>query len=107
MAKVDVTKLSDAELKKMGTTRSELAEAMQLLEKKKERAAKIASGEIKGTTYKKRSEMTKEELAKVKAADAALLARNTIIMRKAKAQGITASDAEVKKYLDEKAGRQV
>ena len=99
---IDYSKLNDAELKKLGTTRQELEEAMQLLGKKKERAAKIASGEIKGYTSKKRSEMTPAELKVVKTRESRMFAKQSLLKAKAIAAGLTVTDAEIDAYIKAK-----
>lgn len=78
---------------------AELAEAMALLTKKRERDAKIESGELKGSYYKKVSEMTPAEQAVARARAKRQTAKQQILVQKAKASGITVTDAEVDAYI--------
>ncbi len=88
--------------KKASVSEQDMERALTLLKAEKVRKEKIARGEIKGTTYKKRSEMTKEELEKQKKLDRKYLARTQIILQKARAQGITATEKEIEEYLAKK-----
>lgn len=87
--KVDPKKASDAELK----------EAMELLAKQRLRKEKIKTGEIKGYAGKKVSEMTPEQQATYRARLKRQLAKQSLFIKKAKAAGITVTDAEIDKYI--------
>lgn len=87
--KIDPKKASEAELK----------EAMELLAKQRLRKEKIKAGEIKGYAGKKVSEMTPEQQATYRARLKRQLARQSLYIKKAKAAGITVTDAEIDKYI--------
>ena len=78
---------------------SEVQEALKLLEQKRDRQRRIDAGEIKGASYKKRSEMTEEEKKKADALGRESRARIAILVKKAKDAGFTASKVEVTEYL--------
>lgn len=94
--------MADGEKVLAKPTKEQIEEGLKLLAKKYERDEKIAKGIIKGTTYKKSSELTPEQLKKRQALTQRLTAKQAILVAKAKAAGITVSDAEVDKYLKEK-----
>lgn len=79
----------------------EIAEGLALLEKKKTRDKRIASGEIKGTTYTRMEDLSPEAAAKVKSRGQKQRAKTSVILTKAAKAGITASDAEVEARLKE------
>lgn len=76
-------------------SKEQMDRAFELLAKDEERKDKIKKGVIKGTSYKKYSELSEEQKAKVQAASARRLIRQGLIIAKAKAQGITVTDKEV------------
>lgn len=76
-------------------TKEQIAEGLKLLNKKIERDEKIKRGEIKGYTYKKSSELTPEQLKKRREQTRRLTAKNSILVKKAKAAGIVVTEAEV------------
>jgi hypothetical protein len=90
--KVDPKKASQADINA----------ALELLAKKKFTDARIKTGELKGTSYKKFSELSPEEKAKRTAYSKRLVAKNTIMINKAKEKGITVTDAEIDAYLASK-----
>ena len=85
--------------KKVKATQQEIEEGLKLLAKKRERDEKIARGELKGSYYKKMSEMTPEQQAKARARAKRQTAKGLILQQKAKAAGITVSEAEIDAYL--------
>jgi len=91
---ISPNKASDEEIKK----------GLELLAKQRHTAERVKAGELKGGTgsYKKRSEMTPEELAKVKNLDKVYQAKNAILLRKAREQGIVVTEAEIDAYIASK-----
>lgn len=69
--------------------------AFELLAKDEERKDKIKRGVIKGTSYKKYSELSPEQKAKAQQATARRAVRQGLIIDKAKAAGITVTEKEV------------
>lgn len=86
-------------------TPEQIQRAFELLEKEEIRKEKIRKGELKGASYKKRSEMTPEELKKVKHQDRIAQARNALLLRKAREAGITVSQKEIEDYCVGKWGK--
>jgi hypothetical protein len=84
-------------------TKEQIEEGLKLLQKKMIRDDKIKKGLIKGTTYKKSSELTPEQLKKRRELTARMTARNSILIAKARKAGITVTDAEVEAELKKKA----
>jgi polyphosphate kinase 2 (PPK2 family) len=80
-------------------TQAEIEEGLKLLSKKREREDKIKRGEIKGATYKKRSEMSETELAKADAAAKRRNARIKLLLEKAAKAGIEVTDKEINAFL--------
>lgn len=76
-------------------SKEQMERAFDLLAKEEERKDKIKRGVIKGTSYKKYSELSDEQRAKVQAASARRLVRQGLIIEKAKAAGITVTEKEV------------
>lgn len=74
-------------------SKEEMDRAFALLAKEKERKDKIAKGEIKGG--KSWAEMSPEQKAKSRKYNYRRLIRQTLLLAKATAQGITVSDKEV------------
>lgn len=87
MAKLDMKKLSKEEVER----------ALALLEKDIERKEKIAKGEIKGG--KKWSELTEEEKDVRRKASKRRNAKIAVIVQKALAKGLDATDKEIDEYL--------
>lgn len=87
-------------------TKEEIAAGLELLKKKQiadaKHKAKVEAGLIKPA--KKYSEMTPEEKAKVQERDRRYLAKQRIMLRKAKEAGITVTDAEVDAEMKIQAG---
>lgn len=86
-----------AEFKKIedpkNASKEDLKEALELLNKKRERDAKIKSGEIKGgKTWK---ELSPEAKAKALKQSKRFSMRQRLLIKKAKEAGITVSEAEV------------
>ena len=75
-------------------TKEQIEEGLALLRKKLERDAKVASGELK-PSWKKVSEMTPDEKAKYQAANKRYSVAQKIALRRAKANGLWPTDAEV------------
>lgn len=75
-------------------TKEQIAEGLKLLEKKLERDEKVKAGILK-PSYKKVSDMTPEEQAKYRTANARLTAKYSLLLKKAKDAGITVSEAEI------------
>jgi hypothetical protein len=86
----------------MKPTKEQIEEGLKLLAKKMERDDKIKKGLIKGTSYKKSSELTPEELKKRQAMTRRLTAKNQILVAKAKKAGITVTEAEIDAAMKEK-----
>lgn len=84
-----------AEKEKVKATQEEIAEGLRLLAKKRERDEKIKRGEIKGYAYKKMSEMTPEQQEKARQRTRRLTTKTAILLRKAKAAGISVSEREI------------
>lgn len=86
-------------------TAAQVAEALELLNKKIDRQEKIKSGEIKGG--KKWSELSEAEKDKFRKANARRLAKQNIILAKAAAAKppITASEKEIDEYIAKKAAK--
>lgn len=82
-------------------TKEQIEEGLRLLAKKMERDEKVAKGELK-PSYKKVSEMTPEEKKKYQETNARYTAKNTLLLRKAVAAGITVSEAEIDQHLKKK-----
>ena len=76
-------------------SKEEMAEALRLLESKRIRKARIDAGELKGTTGVLYSEMTPEQKEKAKKYARRRLIRQSLLLAKAAAAGITVSDKEV------------
>lgn len=74
---------------------AEVAEGLALLEKKRVRDDRIARGEIKGTTYTSMADLSPEEAAKVRTRGKVMRVKNSILVEKAIAKGITVSEAEI------------
>lgn len=91
----DSVKVDPKELQKKHT-QTDLDEAFALLAKKKERQAKIEAGLIKGS-YKGKlySELSDEQKEKARKYAARREIRRSLLIEKAKAQGITVSEKEV------------
>lgn len=87
MAKLDMKKLSKEEVER----------ALALLEKDIERKEKIAKGEIKGGL--KWAEMSEEQKERARAAARRRNAKIAVIVQKALAKGLDATDKEIDEYL--------
>jgi ClpP class serine protease len=85
-------------------TKEDIAEALRLLEAKKVRDARIEAGEIKGTYTKPYSEYTEEEKERAREYNRRRLARQTLLVNKAIAAGLSVSDAEIDEYIAKKQG---
>jgi len=86
-------------------TKEELEEAFALLSKKRERIAKIKSGELKGYTGLPYSALSEEQKAKLRKANQRRLVRQSLIIAKATAAGIVVSDKEVDAAIAAKKGK--
>lgn len=89
--------------KKAGVSPEEMERALGMLQKAKERAAKIKSGEIKGG--KKWSELTKEEKDKFRAKSKRYMAKNRLLIQKAVKAGLTVTEKEIDEALKAPAKR--
>lgn len=76
-------------------TKDELDEAMALLAKKRERAERVKKGELKGSYGVPWSEMSKEQKDKARKYAARRVVRQSLLIAKAAAAGVTVSDKEV------------
>ena len=82
-------------------TKEQIEEGLKLLAKKYERDAKVASGELK-PSYKKVSEMNDKEKAAYQAANKRYTVRTQLMLEKARAAGITVTEAEIDKKIGKK-----
>lgn len=83
----------------------ELQEALNLLAKKRERQDKIKRGEIKGNYGVPWSEMSPEQKSKAKKYAYRRLVRQSLLLGKAAAAGITVSDKEVDAEIARRQGK--
>jgi hypothetical protein len=83
-------------------TAADIEAAMQLLALANFKKARVKAGEVKGSQGKKIADMTPEELKKRRAMQSRMIAKQTLIKRKAKAAGITVTEAEVDAYIKAK-----
>jgi len=104
MAKV-ISKIPFKPIERRTASVQDIERGLALLAKERHTAERIKAGELKPSTssYKKRSEMSKEELAKTKAYDRRYAARNALMLSKAKSAGITVSEAEIDAAIKAKA----
>jgi hypothetical protein len=86
-------------------TQKQLEEAFELLAKKNEREDKIKRGVIKGHAGKAYSEMTADEKKQRQAYSKKRMIRQSLLVAKAKAAGITVSEKEVDEYLSKGEGK--
>jgi ClpP class serine protease len=86
---------------KKKASQAEIDEALALLEKKRVHQAKVEAGEIKGYA-KTWAEMTPEQKAKAKKYTYRRTVRQSLMIAKAVAAGITVSDKEVDAELAKK-----
>lgn len=84
-------------------TQKDLDEAFALLEKKKVREARVKAGELKGTYGVPWSQMSPEQKAKARKYNARRLVRQSLLIAKAVAAGITVSDKEVDAEINKRA----
>jgi hypothetical protein len=77
----------------------EVQEALALLEQKRDRQKRIETGEIKGSYYKKVSEMSPEEREKRDQWGQRARVRAHLLALKAKEAKLAVSEAEVDAYL--------
>jgi hypothetical protein len=84
-----------ADVAKGKATQAEIEEGLKLLAKKRERDEKIKKGEIKGYGYKKMSELTPDQQAKVRMRTKRMTLKTQLILKKAKAAGISVSEKEI------------
>jgi len=76
-------------------TKEDMDEALKLLEKSKIRQARIAAGELKGTTGVSYKDMTPEQKTQVRKYARRRQIRINLLVKKAEAAGITVTDREV------------
>jgi ClpP class serine protease len=82
-------------------TKEEIAEGLALLEKKRVHAAKVEAGEVKSYA-RSWSEMTPEQKTKAKKYTHRRSVRQSLLISKAVAAGITVSDKEVEDAIAKK-----
>ena len=103
MAK-SVSKIPFSPIERKRASEDEIKVGLELLAKQRHTAERVKAGELKSGTssYKKRSEMSEEELKKTKAYDKRYQARNALMMSKARAAGIVVTEADIDEYLQAK-----
>lgn len=81
-------------------TEAEIQEGLRLLQQKRDRQARIKSGELKGQVpLRELKELNPAMYEKRRAQAQRQSARMSVILMKAKAQGVTATDKEIDDYL--------
>lgn len=78
-------------------SKEEMQRALELLEKEQVRKERIAKGELKGS--RKWSELSDDEKKKYRDREARRRAKIAILLEKAEAKGLTASDAEIDAWI--------